>query len=371
MNNKIAIIGTGLSGAVVAQQLADAGYNIDIFDSRGHIGGNCYTERDPQTNITVHTYGPHIFHTDNQQVWDYINGYCPMEPYVNRVKALSQNSVYSLPINLHTLNQFFKATLNPAEAELFLESLRDTSIEPQNFEEQAMYLVGKALYEAFFKGYTKKQWGCDPTRLPASILKRLPLRFNYNDNYFNHRFQGIPRNGYTEIFEKLLDHPNIHTHLNTHYNKSDNKHYGHVFYSGPIDQYFDCCFGALAYRTLRFEKHYFKGDFQGCAVMNYCDENVPFTRISEHKHFAPWETHEDSVYYKEFSAAATTGDIPFYPIGLSEEKALLAQYQALARQETDTTFIGRLGTYRYLDMDVSIAEALDAAKSFLLLNRGQ
>jgi UDP-galactopyranose mutase len=210
IKKNIAIVGAGLSGAVIAQQLAERGCRVSIYESRNHIGGNCFTERDSKTNVMLHKYGPHIFHTNNEAVWNYITTYCEMMPYVNRVKARVNNAIYSLPINLHTLNQFFGKTLNPQEAEVFLNSLADKSLlEPKNFEEQAHYLVGKELYEAFFKGYTKKQWGRDPTRLPASILKRLPLRFNYDDNYFNHRFQGMPREGYTAIFEELLSHPNI------------------------------------------------------------------------------------------------------------------------------------------------------------------
>lgn len=363
----IAIVGAGFSGAVIAQQLADAGYKITLFENRSHLGGNCYTERDSRTNVMLHSYGPHIFHTNNEEVWRYLNQYTVMEHYTNRVKARVNDGIYSLPINLHTLNQFFGKTLNPKEAETFLATLADKSIvEPRNFEEQAIYLVGNALYEAFFKGYTRKQWGRNPTELPASILKRLPLRFNYDDNYFNHRFQGIPREGYTPIFERLLSHPNINVILNHKYDRAQNHEFAHIFYSGPIDLYFSHCYGPLAYRTLRFEKNYASGDFQGCAVMNYCNETVPYTRISEHKYFAPWEEHKESVYFTEYSSEAGPNDIPFYPIGLSAENSLLQQYQTLAQEEPNTTFIGRLGTYRYLDMDVTIAEALNTAKQFLL-----
>lgn len=366
-HKNIAVIGAGFSGAVIAQQLAEAGYQVSIYENRGHIGGNCYTERDAKTNVMVHTYGPHIFHTNNETVWNYINRYGNFEPYINRVKARVNDQILSLPINLHTLNQFFNKTLNPSEAEQFLATLADKSIsEPKNFEEQAMFLVGKALYEAFFKGYTQKQWGRHPTTLPASILKRLPLRFNYDDNYFNHRFQGMPRNGYTDIIKNILQHPNITLHLNREYDPQENQHFHHVFYSGPIDKYFKHCFGPLAYRTLTFEKGYAKGDYQGCAVLNYCNEEIPYTRISEHKHFSPWEIHEETVYFKEFSSEAGPDDIPFYPIGLTDENTVLEKYQALAKQEPHTTFVGRLGTYRYLDMDVTIAEALAAAQQFLV-----
>jgi UDP-galactopyranose mutase len=366
---KIAIAGAGFSGAVIARQLADAGHHITVFESRNHIAGNCHTQRDDQTKVMVHVYGPHIFHTNNETVWNYLNRFGEFKPYINRVKARVKNAIYSLPVNLHTLNQFFGKTLNPKEAEAFLATLAQKQIQnPKNFEEQAMYLVGSELYEAFFKGYTLKQWGRHPTSLPASILKRLPLRFNYDDNYFNHQFQGMPAEGYTAIIQNILKHPNINVYLNSSYQKSQSADFDHVFYSGPIDVYFDKCFGPLAYRTLRFEKYYDKGDYQGCAVLNYCDQDVPFTRVAEHKHFAPWESHEGTIYFKEFSNEAGPDDIPFYPIGLTEENSLLEKYQQLAQQEKNTTFVGRLGTYRYLDMDVTIAEALDVAGKFLEQN---
>jgi UDP-galactopyranose mutase len=362
---KIAVVGTGFSGAVIARELAESGFKIDIFDSRKHLAGNCHTERDSETNIMIHTYGPHIFHTNNLNVWQYINKYGKIMPYTNRVKAKAKNSIYSMPVNLHTLNQYFGKTLTPKEAEIFLAKItKKFSGEPKNFEEQAMSLVGQDLYETFFKGYTQKQWGRDPTQLPASILKRLPLRFNYDDNYFNHQYQGIPENGYTEIVNNILNHKNISIFLNTYYEKNLNKNYQHIFYSGPIDNYFEKCFGPLSYRTLTFERLCDIGDFQGCAVLNYCDADIPYTRISEHKHFSPWESHQKTVCFKEFSSEATENDIPFYPIGLAAENKLLEQYKALAKTEKKVTFVGRLGTYRYLDMDVTIAEALDSVKYF-------
>jgi UDP-galactopyranose mutase len=371
MNHKpIAVVGAGFSGAVVAQQLADAGYTIHVFESRPHVGGNCHTERDSETGVMVHVYGPHIFHTNNEEVWQYINNYCLMEPYINRVKARVKGSIYSLPINLHTLNQFFSETFSPKEAQAFLLRMRDGTITtPRNFEEQALAMVGAELYEAFFKGYTQKQWGRDPRTLPAAVLKRLPLRFNYDDNYFNHRYQGIPREGYTALIGRILEHKNIEVFLKQPYDQTLTQDYQHLFYSGPLDKYFDECAGSLAYRTLRFERYTDMGDFQGCAVMNYCDADVPFTRVSEHKHFAPWERNEKTVYFKEFSSEANKNDIPFYPIGLAQENELLARYQELAKVERNITFLGRLGTYRYLDMDVTIAEAIDCANNFLSARR--
>ncbi len=362
----ILIVGAGLSGAVIGRELARQGYRIEIVDSRAHIGGNCHTERDAATGVMVHVYGPHIFHTDDQEVWDYVNGFTTFMPYKNRVKTTSGGQVYSLPVNLHTINQFFGKTLRPDEARAFLETEADTSIaDPQTFEEQALRFVGKGLYEAFFKGYTQKQWGCSPTALPASILKRLPVRFNYEDNYFFHKYQGMPENGYTEMIAGILDHPNITVKLETDFRREAADGYSHIFYSGPLDGYFDYELGRLGYRTLDFERFTYDGDYQGCAVMNYGDVSVPYTRITEHKHFSPWEEYQGSVCYREFSRACEPGDIPYYPIRLVEEKAQLADYVARAERETGVTFVGRLGTYRYLDMDVTIREALDTARLYL------
>ncbi len=366
VKEKILIVGAGLSGAVIGRELAQEGYQVDILDARNHIGGNCHTVRDEATGVMVHVYGPYIFHTDDAEVWDYVNGFTTFMPYKNRVKTTSGGQVFSLPVNLHTINQFFGKTFRPDEARVFLEEQADKTIsDPQTFEEQALRFVGNDLYEAFFKGYTQKQWGCSPTELPASILKRLPVRFNYDDNYFFHKFQGMPANGYTEMIEGILDHPNIHVSLETSFRRDQVAGYAHVFYSGPLDGYFDYELGRLGYRTLDFERFTYDGDYQGCAVMNYGDVAVPFTRITEHKHFSPWEEHKGSVCYREFSRACGPDDIPYYPIRLVEEKAQLADYIARAEQEKDVTFVGRLGTYRYLDMDVTIREALDTARLYL------
>ena len=363
----ILLVGAGLSGAVIGRCLAEAGHRCRIIDARDHIGGNCHTERDPETGVMMHVYGPHIFHTDDEEVWAYVNGFTEFMPFQNRVKTTAQGAVYSLPVNLLTINQFFDRTMRPEEARAFIqEEQADTSIdEPQNFEEQALRFVGPALYEAFFKGYTEKQWGCSPRDLPASILKRLPLRFNYDDNYFFHKFQGMPKDGYTPMIEAILDHENITVELNTPFAPEMRDGADHVFWSGQLDGFFDYRLGRLGYRTLDFERFTHQGDYQGCAVMNYCDRDVPYTRITEHKHFSPWEDHEGSVCYREYSRAAGPDDIPYYPIRLVEEKALLEDYISLAEQQEGVTFVGRLGTYRYLDMDVTIREALNTAREFL------
>lgn len=361
-----AVVGAGFTGAVLAEQLSKHGHTLHVYESRDHIAGNCHTERDTQTNVMLHRYGPHIFHTDNTRVWEYVNQFAEFMHYTNRVKTTAQGRVYSLPINLHTINQFFDQTLSPSGAKAFIANQSDQSIEqPTNFKEQALKFVGKALYEAFFEGYTKKQWGMDPSLLPASILKRLPVRFNYDDNYFNHRHQGIPKEGYTALVDKLLDHTNIQVSLNTSFDHTLMKQYDHVFYTGPIDAWFNYEEGRLGYRTLDFVKETHEGDYQGCAVMNYADESTPHTRISEHKHFSPWETHDKTVIFKEYSRACEQDDTPYYPIRLADEKQLLSTYLKKAAQLDGVSFLGRLGTYRYLDMDVTIAEALAASDQVL------
>jgi len=364
--NRIAIAGAGFSGAVLARQLAEAGLRVDVFDTRLHVAGNCHTARDERTGVLLHTYGPHIFHTSNQRVWDYIRRFGEFVPFVNRVKAITGGRVFSLPLNLLTINQFFGRTFSPREAEAFFREIgQPGDAPPANFEEQALSLMGPALYEAFFKGYTTKQWGMSPTRLPASILKRLPVRFNYDDNYYASTYQGIPREGYTAVVQKLLDHPGISVTLNTRLDRGAVDDYEHIFCSGPIDAWFGYSDGRLGYRTLDFVREDHDGDYQGNAVINYGDEQVPWTRISEHKHFAPWESHGKTVVFKEYSRLCGEADTPYYPIRLADEKALLTRYVERARTESKVTFVGRLGTYRYIDMHVTIAEALDAADQFL------
>jgi UDP-galactopyranose mutase len=364
---KIAVVGAGFSGAVIAHELAKAGCESDVFDVRPHVAGNCHTERDLATGIMIHTYGPHIFHTSNDRVWDFIRQFDEFMPFTNRVKAITGNRVFSLPINLLTINQFFGKTLTPSEASQFIASIGDSSIvNPQTFEEQALRFIGRELYDAFFREYTIKQWGLDPSELPASILKRLPIRLNYDDNYYASTHQGMPKHGYTHIIEKMLDHPSINVHLNKKLDRQDARNYHHVFYSGAIDAWFNCDEGVLGYRTLDFVKEYHNGDFQGNAVINYCDDSVPWTRISEHKHFSPWEVHEKSVIFKEFSRLCGPKDTPYYPIRLVTEKTLLKQYVDRAREEPHISFVGRLGTYRYLDMHIAIVEALEASERFLM-----
>lgn len=362
----IAIVGAGLTGAVLANRFSAAGHRVTVFESRPHIAGNCYTERDPATGVLVHSYGPHIFHTNDERTWSFINSFGKFMPYVNRVKAVTGGRVYTLPINLLTINQFFGKTFSPAEAKTFIDSLGDHSItNPISFEDQALRYVGQDLYDAFFKGYTRKQWGIEPSKLPASILKRLPVRFNYDDNYFSHKFQGMPVDGYSPIVERMLEAETIEVHLGVTYDPAQKSAFDHTFFSGPLDSWFGYAKGRLGYRTLDFELIHADGDFQGNAVINHCDESTPYTRITEHKHFAPWEHHDKTVCFREFSRTCDLGDIPYYPIRLTQEKTLLRDYIEMAETESAVTFVGRLGTYRYLDMDVTIKEALETADKFL------
>ena len=362
------IVGAGFSGAVIGRALADAGHKVLVIDERRHVAGNCYSHRDPHTGVMTHVYGPHIFHTGDERVWTYVQKFGVMRPYRHRVQAVADGRVYSLPVNLLTINQFFHKVLRPEEARAFIASKTQPISSPANFEEQALSMIGAELYEAFFRGYTRKQWGLDPAQLPASILKRLPLRFNYDDSYFAHPHQAIPERGYTELVAAILDVPNLELRLGARFEELTEV-FAHVVYSGPIDRYFGYDLGRLGYRTLDFDIFRAKGDYQGAAVVNYCDEATPYTRITEHKHFAPWERDqlEGTILYREFSRFCGPNDIPYYPIRQTDEEAMLNKYVSRVRAIKGVTFVGRLGSYRYLDMDVTIGEALSAADTMLKL----
>jgi len=382
------VIGSGFSGAVLARQLVDSlDCQVEIWDERSHIAGNCHTLRDSQTNVMVHKYGPHIFNTDNERVWSYITQFGEFKPFVNRVKASTSRGVFSLPINLLTINQFFGKSMSPQEAQLFVASLGDPSImHPQNFEEQALHLLGSELYETFFKGYTIKQWGCDPTSLPASILKRLPIRFNYDDSYYNKKYQAIPATGYSSVIQSILDHPRIVVRLNKKYSTSifPNLHssFDHLFYTGPLDAFFDYSEGPLGYRTVTFERIETElEDYQGNAVINYPDLSVPWTRIHEHKHFAPWEKHAKTAVFREYSKETGREDIPYYPKRLPSDIDILFRYRKMAEDrfagssskpaQMRASFLGRLATYRYMDMEAVIGEALDFSDQFVASRRNK
>lgn len=369
---KIAIVGSGFSGAVIAHKLAGSlDCKITVFDERAHVAGNCHTERDVSTGILEHRYGPHIFHTSNKKVWDFVNEFTRFHPFVNRVKAVTPRGLFSLPINLMTINQFFGKTLRPDEAKAFIESIGDKSItDPKSFEDQALRFVGREMYENFFLGYTIKQWGVHPRDLPASILQRLPIRFNYDDNYYNSIYQGLPEDGYTAIVERLLNHPSVSIKLNTKFERSAVDEFDHVFFTGPIDAFYGHVHGRLGYRTVYFERHEDKGDYLGNPVVNYTSQEVEYTRVAEHKHFTPWEKHDKTLVFFERSKFTEGSDIPYYPMRREPDKAMLAKYLDMARMETKVSFIGRLATYRYLDMHAVIGEALDFSEAWLLAKRG-
>jgi len=364
------VVGAGFSGAVLARELAESlPVRIVVVDQRDHVAGNSHTVRDPRSGVMIHAFGPHIFNTDSERVWKYVNAFGTFRPFVNRVKARTARGIFSFPINLHTINQFFGTTFDPSAAREFVAGLGDPTITvPANFEEQALKSVGRELYEAFLRGYTQKMWGCDPRELPASILRRLPIRFNYDDNYYEKRWQGIPEDGYTAIVARILDHPRIELRLGQRAGR-DASGYDHVFFTGPLDAYFDHALGRLGYRTVAFERIDAGGDFQGTALINYTQPDVPWTRIHEHKHFAPWETHESTVAFREYSRETRPGDEPYYPKRLHRDVVLLRGYREAAESTRGVSFLGRLGTYRYMDMETVIGEAIAFAADVVARRR--
>jgi len=359
------VVGAGFSGAVLARELAEAGYEVRVIDQRDHVAGHCHTARDAATGVIEHVYGPHIFHTSNDAVWHYLQRFGEWMPFVNRVKARTGRGIFSLPINLHTINQFFGTTMGPQAARAHIAGLAAQDIdEPANLEEQALKFIGRDLYEAFFRGYTIKQWGCDPTELPADILKRLPVRFNYDDNYYDSRHQALPRHGYTRVVENILDHPRIQVALSMPWDAAMQHGFAHVFHSGAIDAFFGFSEGRLGYRTMHWQRSVHDGDYQGTAIINCPTLDVPWTRVLEHRHLSPWASHERTLVTREFSKETEAGDLPFYPKRLAPDRDLLARYVARAEAQRHITFIGRLGTYRYLDMHQVIADALDLARDW-------
>ncbi|WP_434614289.1 UDP-galactopyranose/dTDP-fucopyranose mutase family protein [Tabrizicola sp. M-4] len=365
---RVLVVGAGFSGAVIARELAEAGHQVVVIDERTVLGGNCATARDGVSGIMVHLHGPHVFHTDDERVWAHIGRFAEMVPYRHRVRAMVGGQVYSMPINLHTINQFFGRALSPGQARMFIEmqSIQVANGAPRTLEEFGLSAMGAQLYRAFVADYTRKQWGVDPSLLPADVLKRLPLRFNYDDSYFFHRHQAIPRDGYSAAVEAMLRHPAIRVILGLSFEASSEAGLGqfdHVVYSGPIDRYHGLAHGALSYRTLDFETFHHEGDYQGVAVMNYCDAEVPHTRITEHRHFTPWEQAARglSVCFREYSRTCGASDVPYYPLRLAEDRRRLALYVERSRQLAGVTFVGRLGTYSYMDMDVAIGRALETA----------
>lgn len=367
MSKKILIVGAGFSGATFGRMAAEAGHQVTIIDRRNHIGGNAYSYKDEETGIDIHKYGAHIFHTNDEGVWNFVNRFTTFNGYVNRVKARSNDRIYSMPVNLHTINQFFNKTFSPKEAEAFIESLRVPVDRITNFEEFVTSSIGVELYEAFYKHYSIKQWGVQPHEINISTAKRLPIRYIYDDNYFNDKYQGIPTDGYTPIFERMLDHPNIKVILGAEYaDVKDNWRttYDEMVFTGTIDYYFGHVYGKLPYRTIRFEEVRDK-EIQGNAVINYTDMSQPFTRIIEHKYFAPEKKFDRSVGFLEFSEAADSSRNPYYPVRNEESDKIFNQYDKLAREEKDVIFIGRLAEFKYYDMHQVIGAAMAAFKRWV------
>jgi UDP-galactopyranose mutase len=357
----IDIIGAGLSGASFARRLVELLDDVEcqVIDANQHIAGNCHTERCKDSGVMQHVYGPHIFHTSDEEVWQFVKTFGEWMPFTLNVKAETGGEIYSLPVNLHTINQVFNKNLKPTEARAFIAEQCIHIEEPANFEEQALATIGEKLYSAFFHGYTVKQWGRDPKEIPASVIKRLPLRFDYNSNYFNDTYQAIPKHGYTKIVAEMLNHPRIKVKLGHKWKRGESAEKRSVF-TGPIDAFFDHKFGRLAYRTVYWDLAVKEvPDYQGTALINYPSTEVPFTRVIEHRHFAPWEAPTGkTLVAKEFSKETQPTDVPFYPVRGKADLEILKQYEELAEQTKDISFLGRLGTYKYLDMHIAIKQAL-------------
>ena len=363
---RVLIVGAGLSGAVLARSLAEYKIASLVIDRREHIAGMCYSSVDEETGVEVHRFGPHIFHTNSERVWEFVNRFATWYPYVNKIMAVNARGVFSMPINLLTINNLFGKRFTPPEARAFIETLQEKSITtPRNAEEQLLRFVGREIYETFFRDYTVKQWGVSPRELPADIIKRLPVRMDYNDNYYTDKYQGFPMEGYTGLVQRMLDHPDIELKLNAAYDPAMAAEFEHVFYAGPLDEYFAYSEGELSYRTLDFRYERGTGVQQGSGCLNYTDMSVPFTRGHEHCYFSPWQPVEKSVVVYEYSREAGRNDDRFYPKRMAADTERLQRYVALAQQvQGHTTFIGRLGCYRYLDMQHVILQALECADAW-------
>ncbi|TDC62759.1 UDP-galactopyranose mutase [Actinomadura sp. GC306] len=369
MNVDLVVVGAGFFGLTVAERCAaDLGLRVLVLDRRDHIGGNAYSEDEPETGIEIHRYGAHLFHTSNERVWEYANRFTRFTGYQHRVYSTFKNRIYSLPINLGTICEFFGRAFTPDQARaLIAEQAAEIGAghEPGNLEEKAVSLIGRPLYEAFIRGYTAKQWQTDPLDLPAEIITRLPVRYTFDNRYFSDTHEGLPVDGYTAWLERMADHPKIEVSLDTDFFDLRDEFAGRVpvVYTGPLDRYFGYAEGELGWRTLDFEMAVEPtGDFQGTAVMNYADEDVPYTRIHEFRHFHPERRHypdDRTVIMREFSRFAERGDEPYYPINTAEDRARLLRYREMAGREDGVLFGGRLGTYKYLDMHMAIASALN------------
>ena len=352
------VVGSGFFGLTIAERAAEAGRKVTVIERRSHIGGNAYSEFEPETGVEVHKYGAHLFHTSNEAVWEYVNKFTSFTNYTHRVYSTHEEQVFALPVNLHTINQFFGAAYTPGQArDLIKEQAGEYSVaSARNFYEKGIALVGRPLFEAFFAHYTAKQWQTAPEKLSGDIVSRLPVRYNYDNRYFNDKYEGLPTEGYTAWIERMADHPNIEVLLETDFfdrsqplNKYDVVGQTPIVYTGPVDRYFDFSEGRLSWRTLDFEQEILDvDDFQGTPVMNYPDPDVPFTRIHEFKHFHPERAHKHAkdrtVIMREFSRFAEANDEPYYPVNTADDRAALLAYREKAKREPDVHFGGRLGT---------------------------
>lgn len=362
----LVVVGSGLFGLTVAERCAsELGLKVLVLERRPHLGGNAYSERDPETGIEVHVYGAHLFHTSNQRVWDYVNRFTSFTNYQHRVFAKVKDQVYSFPMNLALINQFFGHSHTPDEARALIaeQASEIATADATNLEEKAISLIGRPLYEAFVKGYTAKQWQTDPTELSADIITRLPVRYTFDNRYFSDTYEGLPTDGYTAWLERMADHPNIEVRLDTDFFSVADDYKGKVpiVFTGPVDEYFGNSEGRLSWRTVDLEREVVPvDDFQGAPVINHNDQDVPFTRILEFKHFHPERTHlpGKTVIVHEFSRFAEEDDEPYYPINTADDRAKLMKYRELAKAEPMVLFGGRLGTYQYLDMHMAIGSAL-------------
>ncbi|MCT1555572.1 UDP-galactopyranose mutase [Corynebacterium sanguinis] len=369
MTYDLIVVGSGFFGLTVAEQAAsELGKRVLVVEKRGHIGGNAYSEKDPDTGIEVHRYGAHLFHTSNRRVWDYVNRFTDFTDYQHRVFAMHDGTAYQFPMGLGLINQFFGRYYSPDEARALIEAQREGKdpAAATNLEERGIALIGKPLYDAFVKHYTAKQWQTDPTDLPPEIISRLPVRYTFNNRYFNDTWEGLPVEGYAAWLENMAEHELIDVELNTDWFDVRDRYQGiPVVYTGPLDRYFDYAEGRLGWRTLDFEQEVLEtGDFQGTPVMNYNDADVPYTRIHEFRHFHPERTEypdDKTVIVKEYSRFAGEDDEVYYPINTPEDREKLTAYRRLAATESrdnGVLFGGRLGTYQYLDMHMAIAAAL-------------
>jgi UDP-galactopyranose mutase len=362
----LVVVGSGFFGLTIAERCAaELGLKVLVLERRHHLGGNAYSEKDPATGIEVHVYGAHLFHTSNKKVWDYVNRFTEFTDYQHRVYTCHRGQVYPMPINLGTINQFFDAAYSPDEARALIreQAAELGDKEPENFVEKGISLIGRPLYEAFIAHYTAKQWQTDPEKLSADIISRLPVRYTYDNRYFSDTYEGLPKDGYTAWLERMAAHENIEIRLETDFFTVADEFKGRVpiVYTGPVDEYFGRSEGELSWRTLDFEREVVDtGDFQGTPVMNYPDEDVPFTRIHEFRHFHPERAYPEdkTVIMREYSRFAEKGDEPYYPVNTSEDREKLLKYRELAKQEPMVLFGGRLGTYKYLDMHMAIGSAL-------------